>query len=524
MKKLKSLWIVSLWILGVFAAHQLVQQFLVLLKATQFPMELEAREGNMWLMVLIQKAGYSLYDHSAAAVTATVYGPIDALIKYWIALALPSFDSNEVVRFFVPVMPLLLIALFAVTTFPNRKTFVPLAFIFASVVMIGLLNLLGYNFLAGKPDVTAGVFLIALLMAGTLILRWDKPSIWVILLFSLSPALCVLTNTRHAPVAAAVWLYVIGIKFLSNRPLSLKLVLFTAIGTALLVGTIVLALFEGDALLFYKHFYGVLISAKESGASTFRDHVGEILPAEILRQKFRWGPLFLGLAFIVAFVCPRQWTKKEMASGFITLSLWLIAYAGITVLYELNIDGGGVHYYSPLLIATWWWASQTYSISQQRYKNWILAVGILVYMGTIPRWQMISYFDQQFSTYQEPAKAFRMKLASLYDNGELMSEGFHLFKNEMKQSYIDNGDSAERFLKTGYFGESFGRTSEKYFNAVLGGQFTYFLVDGLQSEIVSAYLRDNRFIEIARAPSYSTWHGPGGCVVRANCTILMRKP
>ncbi len=528
MKKLKKLKtstavLLGIWLTGLYCAYQLIQQFAILGKATQFPMELEAREGNMWLMVLIQKAGYSLYDHSAAAVTATVYGPLDALIKFWIASALPFLESNEVVRFFVPLIPLLLLILFGITTFPNRKLFLPLSIAFSTVVMIGLLNLLPYNFLAGKPDVTAGVFLILLCAAGTLILRRKEPGHTCLWLFSLAPALCVLTNTRHAPVAAAVWISVVTTKYLSDRKLSLKLVLMAAAGTAGLVGLLVATLFEGDAPLFFKHFYGVLLSAKESGASTFRDHIGEVFPAQILGRSYRWGPVFLPMAFVLAFKWPRQWNKSEIVSGLIVVASWILAYAGITVLYELNIDGGGVHYYSPFVMAAWWWVAQTYTESRLEYKNGMLTAGLAAYLITIPQWQLVPYFEQQFQAYQEPTKAFRSRLTELYAKGELMSEGFHLFKDEMRGSYIDNGDSAERFLKTGYFGATFGRTTEKYFNAVLGGQYTYFLIDGLQSEMVREYLQ-NSYIEIARAPDYSTWHGRGGCVSYANCTILVRKP
>src|SRR5215471_1931195 len=53
--------------------------------AFAFPLELEVREGTSWLHALAKRAGVDIYDSRRVAFVNMIHGPVDPLLKGWIA-------------------------------------------------------------------------------------------------------------------------------------------------------------------------------------------------------------------------------------------------------------------------------------------------------------------------------------------------------------------------------------------------------------------------------------------------------
>src|SRR5262245_53332884 len=60
------------------------------------PLEIEAREGGVWLLVLAKRAGVDIYDTTQVAFANNNHGPLDAILKTWISRILPFLPGHMV--------------------------------------------------------------------------------------------------------------------------------------------------------------------------------------------------------------------------------------------------------------------------------------------------------------------------------------------------------------------------------------------------------------------------------------------
>jgi len=77
--------------------------------ALMVPLDLEIREGSVWILVLAKRAGVDIYDSSRVAFANMNHGPMDAVLKGWIGTHIPSLAGHVVVRFFVFLLPFFLL-------------------------------------------------------------------------------------------------------------------------------------------------------------------------------------------------------------------------------------------------------------------------------------------------------------------------------------------------------------------------------------------------------------------------------
>ena len=73
--------------------------------ALMVPLELEIREGSTWILVPAKRAGVDLYNTSRVAFVNMNHGPMDAVLKGWIATHFTSLAGHGVLRMFVFLMP-----------------------------------------------------------------------------------------------------------------------------------------------------------------------------------------------------------------------------------------------------------------------------------------------------------------------------------------------------------------------------------------------------------------------------------
>jgi len=77
--------------------------------ALMLPLEIEIREGSVWIVVLAKRAGVDAYDSSRVAFANMNHGPMDAVLKGWIGTHFPSLPGHLVIRTFVFLMPFFLL-------------------------------------------------------------------------------------------------------------------------------------------------------------------------------------------------------------------------------------------------------------------------------------------------------------------------------------------------------------------------------------------------------------------------------
>ena len=74
------------------------------------PLELEMREGSVWIHVLAKRAGVDIYDTARVAFVNMNHGPLDPILKAWISRCVPALPGHMVTRAFVLLTPIFLFA------------------------------------------------------------------------------------------------------------------------------------------------------------------------------------------------------------------------------------------------------------------------------------------------------------------------------------------------------------------------------------------------------------------------------
>jgi hypothetical protein len=123
-----------------------------------YPFELEWREGSFWLDALALRENAPIYDHSVFAYVSMAHGPMDSLLKSWIARLFPLLAPWQVTRIFVVLLPVTLISCSAIILRGHMRfpwlwgTLVGLTFLVCILAAKG-----GIFYLYGRTDDTAVV-------------------------------------------------------------------------------------------------------------------------------------------------------------------------------------------------------------------------------------------------------------------------------------------------------------------------------------------------------------------------------
>lgn len=508
------------WAGGVAAFVQIVR---LTLAAAIFPLELELREGYSWLFVLVMKAGHNIYDHSAVAMLSQHYGPLEPVLKYWLSVIFPFASSQVITRFFVPLLPLSLVYMSFAIFKDWGKWRWPFAFLGGSAAFMAFINLHPFNGLAGRTDVLACFFVA--LQAAALVESAGKKQlrkrdlIWPALL----PTLVFLTNSRCAPVCGTVWLVHAAHVFMRDRRLGWFFLAGSVGGLSAFIVSFVILQFGGSFYLFYQHFIGVQISSGLVPATNAAPAFS-LFPAEILGNWYRALPIYgvFAAAGLVAIAVPNQRLGRRLS--WAAWALCGLAYVVIDVAYQFNFHGGGVHYFDPLLVQLFWLYLLFLSGMEQKWRHITVGGLLLLYTALVPDWKQVQFHLDEFATHHQEALRFRNAMSALYDRGEIMSEGIHLYKNQMGNTLVEGMDVIEPILATGYFGETFNNTARKFQEMNASGRYPFFVDEGIVSPTTMKSLMEKGYQPIAQGPPYSTWNGPGGCVSQLNCILVLKRP
>lgn len=500
-------------LVGLAACGQLLR---LTLAAWMFPMELEVREGYTWLYVLAMKAGVSIYDHSQVAMTGQVYGPIDPIVKYILSLIFPFIASQGIVRFFVPIVPLALIATFLKLWQHHGFWRWPLALLSGSAVFVGLINLLPFNHLAGRPEVLATVIMATQAALTISLLSTSNPPAWIVRIYALLPVLAFFTNTRHLPAVGAMWSLVMAQRLQLAWKKGFIFLVYALCASAGVLTLLVFTQFGGDLALFDTHFYRALYQSK-SGAVAYNTSTFQLFPDLLMQTWSRIIPVFLPVilsAFAILILPVRRLSLVVRWTGLVMV---VLTYVATDTIYQLNINGGNIHYFSPYVFLAWWFLLLVLSEIESPYAPAGLTLALVAYLALVPIWNQTQAHVRQFAHFQKPASDFRSVLSDLYQRDELMSEGLQLFKDALRGSITESASYARMSWNDHFYSEAFYQTVQKFFDQIQSGRYRYFLIDGIQSEEMWEYVTKNKLRMLIEGPAYDTWNGPGGCYTPINC-------
>lgn len=449
------------------------------LQAFVFPLELELREGTSWLHVLAQRAEISIYDHRHVAFVNQNHGPLDPLLKHWLATLLPFLAPAMVTRFFVVALPLgLYLALRRAT---NGHLVAALAW--ACGLQLFLLGLQPPHFLLGRSDPTA-LFFLALMLGSA---PTEKSHWWRYAATGALGGLSLLANWRNFPaVGAGLIAFTVDVIATTDRGRRLdvagKITGATALGVIAPFAAIVAIQFRGDLDLYWRHFFGFFSAA--SGWGSTRADAFALVPPALLASR---GLLHVGALAAIALGLFFPTARVPRArQAWVCLPLLVLLWVACSVAYYLNHGGGGLHYYAAFYVLLTFHLARAVDWRRIPWPGLrlILPAALVLGLPWISTWQQCVILVRS----SESAHVFLQTCRETAAGAPIYSEDYQLFKDRYRGERLDMGDVVFRVSRTQYFGSAFTATAERAFDELVRNPPPFVLTGGCGSPPLQALL------------------------------------
>lgn len=209
--------------------------------------------------------------------------------------------------------------------------------------------------------------------------------------------------------------------------------------------------FDFNFLLYYNHFFG------------FYKDLGERLFLQDFLMTQNRGLTFVALfGLLILILIIRQLKNHEER---IELTAWTAGLGFIilttTVAFYLNGAGGGIHYYYPMFIYTWFLVLRYHN--QLPYRDRLVAVTayILLFTTGVGLSPIVPMLAMKNDWHK--ATITRQFLREVNSRTPIWSEDIHLFKDTWNGETVDMGEYDSFYRNSGLYPESF--------NALVDGHF-----------------------------------------------------
>jgi hypothetical protein len=487
-----------------------------------YPLEIETREATVWLHVLALRAGIDIYDHHQVAFVNMAPGPVDPLVKLLISRAFPFLESWQITRFAVVLLPFSLLAVAWKMVGGDSPDARWRALYLGSLGYLLLLVSARETIFIGRFDVTALLFFIAAIGVS---IWWTPDSragaaVHGVACGVLGSAV-IHASWRAAPLVAALMVFTLW----RYRRRGLRAGLTAAHLAAWVLTTVgiwvllVWYLFDFDLTRYYKHSVGFY----SPNAGWTRAHsvipLGEAYDGSVigfLMMLFhpaaeptlvKGGPLLLALAVYALTPGKGEGENPRWAllGGF--------AFALCAVAYYLNFHGGSGHYFMPAMIILWFYLC----VNAPRLSDTRLALlGVLVIVLLCANVRTVAAPTVKRLVRLPQAYEFTTRVRTLEKTHRILTEDTFFFKTAYAGELIDMGDTVSAFRRSGYFGEEFNRTVDRYFARLRTDPPDYIATGFTESPELKDLIR-RRYVLLAEGPGNLTanyGYGPNSRLYR----------
>ncbi len=470
------------------------------------PLELEVREGSIWLHVLASRAGVDIYDPFEVAFVNMAHGPLDGILKTWISRCLPLLPGHYVTRAFVLITPLVLLgtaysmlrklssallaagALHLLLTSTSLLLFVGRSDSTAicGVCLAGvlthqllesphwawserpyLLRQLGLGAASAIVALTLWRYLPAVLAFLFVVLaarvarcwprhvptpacRWLGHRVRRAFLFMVLAARAARCWPRHVPAPACRWL---GhrVRFALEEVI-MGSVLFLA-GFALIWLPTFLIELHGDFTSYYDHFFGFFTA--KSGWGTFPGAQFELFPRSLLEARLEPLSVFVLLLVLGCYRLRKQ--RLELAAW---IAMLLLMWGALAYGYFRNAGAGGLHYFFEYFVFAW--VFMLHALGKRH--PWGVPIRLLIFEAVLIAlpWQALFEDYELAHERRSQARNFLHEVARVTHGEPIFGESTHLFKTSYRGELVDSGDTVHAIAASGYFGSIFGYTYQRY--------------------------------------------------------------
>ena len=316
------------------------------------PLELEIREGSVWIYALAKRAGVDIYDTTRVAFVNMNHGPLDPILKGWIARCAPTLPGHMVTRVFVLLSPVFLFA----SAYVISRRHLAAAMLAAGTLFLLFCHMSAMTFV-GRSDATA---VCAVAVCGALAHRllvsrhrsWsNRRYIAAQVGLGAASAALFLTSWRYLPIAGALQVVVLSSQLAGSRlrTAAKHVVISTAlylVGFAAVWVPVFLLELHGDLRAYYRHFFGFF--SAESGWGSFPGASFHLVPVELVQPRL--GSMRLFFALIVLGLYRLRKHPGELVAWLVMLSA---AWVAVSYGYFKNQGGGGLHYFFEFFAFAW---------------------------------------------------------------------------------------------------------------------------------------------------------------------------
>lgn len=438
------------------------------------PLEIEAREGSNWMHVLAMRVGIDIYATTKVAFVNMNHGPLDPMIKASLSSWVRALPSYMVTRIFVMLSP---IVLFASAYFITRKHLAA-AMLAAGTLFLFFCHMSGMIYV-GRSDATAlcGLAVCGVLANRLLITRhrsWsNRPYVATQIGLGAASAAVFLTSWRCLPIAAALQFVVLTTQLADSgrrRPPQWALRVLLWLVTALKNFAVASALFlvgfavvwlpvflielHGNFRSYYRHFFGFFL-ADNSGWGTFAGDKFHVFPKELLET--RRGLVFFCGALVLWGLFRLRRRPAELVAWVLMLAA---AWASVSYGYFKNHGGGGLHYFFEFFVLAWIFILHAFS-RRRRWGAMAQLAVVAVVALTLPYRDLLAQ-QSTLVDVRTRSRAFLKEVDELTRGQPIFGEETHLFKKRYAGELVDTGDTSAAIARSGYFGEAFTQTYDRY--------------------------------------------------------------
>jgi len=481
--------------------------------ALMLPLEIEIREGSVWIVVLAKRAGVDAYDSSRVAFANMNHGPMDAVLKGWIGTHFPSLPGHLVIRTFVFLMPFFLLGAAYYTCRRSWTT---------ALLAAGALHLLFVHItltvMLGRTDATflcaaAIGFALTHALLVTRHRNWSNGrSVALQVLLGACGAVMFLTTWRVFPTIGVMVLLTLAKQVAESngrfwRTVFIAIALYAAGFALIWLPTFVLEL-HGDFQLYYRHFFGFFTHASGWGAhpaTKFR-----LFPPEI--YEGRVGLLVLFGALVLAALYRLRHERAQLLVWLLVLPLgWAVhSYA-----FYANRVGGGPHYYYAYFFMAWFLVVHGLrGPGRWRPLAQVAVAGLFIWFYP---WQPLIAQGRHFRELAAQSRTFLDQVNARAAGQPVVSENSHLYKRRYEGEVVDCGDVVDVMSRSGYLGKELTRTYDRYMDELVAHPPRFILSAWFEPRdmAVTASARFTRFLHehyrlSIQGPSHLVANGRGG--------------
>ena len=434
----------------LFSVAVYVAIYKYLWRFASYPIELEWREGSIWLHALAQSYGINIFENDKIAYVNANHGIFDHIIKAAFARAFRFLEPQYILRSFVILFPAIsLLSIFVHSRRNLPATAALISSLCLSCAMLVAVHDIGHwNTCIGRSDSTAFTLMaIAYLCHSTPALTYQARLLRHISYLAI--ALVLSTNRKIYPVALMIPI-IMEQRHDALRIRELIRSYLLIIGYTLATcAFFIVVWFHSDASLYYRYFYGFF------GAKSPLPPQAAPFQAMILYVRTPAIAFLILLSVVPAFI--EAWKHFLGHSGnwprtLAAIAIFISLLVSILAL-KMNFSAGGYWYLCPQAIVLVIYYNTRYKIGPGfAAVILVLSLCILWRSDNLPlmRW----YYAQLGETLPE-ARRYTEELILLDHAFGVYSEEAHLFKRSRDLPPIDMGDTAEAFAKANYYGPRF---------------------------------------------------------------------